>query len=171
MRWDKWILTGKMEGERSPGWPVTEDIRMLLTPGTTGMWANHWGIRGARGHGLGSKSLEGWVAQLSPSPGLPWWLSGKESTCQSRRCRFNPWVRIPWSRKWQPTPEFLPGKSPGHRRLVGYRSWGHKRVRHDLVSTQQIEDRTLGWIWSWWLSHYKELCLIHLDNPSIVIRT
>ena len=28
--------------------------------------------------------------------------------------RFNPWVRkIPWKRKWQPTPVFLPGKSHG----------------------------------------------------------
>ena len=26
--------------------------------------------------------------------------------------RFDPWVRkIPWKRKWQPTPVFLPGKS------------------------------------------------------------
>ena len=24
-------------------------------------------------------------------PGLPWWLSGKEPTCQCRRHRFNPW--------------------------------------------------------------------------------
>ena len=24
---------------------------------------------------------------------LPWWLSGKESACQCRRCWFNPWVR------------------------------------------------------------------------------
>ena len=23
--------------------------------------------------------------------GLPWWLTGKESTCQCRRYRFNPW--------------------------------------------------------------------------------
>ena len=22
---------------------------------------------------------------------LPWWLGGKESTCQCRRCRFDPW--------------------------------------------------------------------------------
>ena len=28
------------------------------------------------------------------------WLSGKESTCQCRRCRFDPWVRkIPWRKK------------------------------------------------------------------------
>ena len=25
--------------------------------------------------------------------GLPWWLSGKESACQCRRHRFNPWSR------------------------------------------------------------------------------
>jgi len=29
-----------------------------------------------------------------------------------RRYGFDPWVRkIPWRRKWQPTPVFLPGKS------------------------------------------------------------
>ena len=48
-----------------------------------------------------------WAA-LRAYIGLSRWLSGKESTCQCRRrkrCGFNPWVRkIPWSRKWQPTP-------------------------------------------------------------------
>ena len=35
---------------------------------------------------------------------------------------FNPWVRkIPWKRKWQPTPVFLPGKLHGQRHLEGYR--------------------------------------------------
>ena len=37
--------------------------------------------------------------------------------------RFDPWVRrIPWRKKWLPTPGFLPGKSHGQRRLVGYSS-------------------------------------------------
>ena len=45
---------------------------------------------------------------------LPWWLSGKESTHQFRRLRFNPWVRkIPQWRTQQPTSVFLPGKSQG----------------------------------------------------------
>ena len=53
--------------------------------------------------------------------GLPWWLSGKESACQLRRHGFDPWVgKIPWRRKWQPTPVFLSGKSHGQRSLVGY---------------------------------------------------
>ena len=41
---------------------------------------------------------------------------GKESTCKCRRHmrgRFESWVRkIPWRRKRQPTPVFLPGESP-----------------------------------------------------------
>jgi len=44
--------------------------------------------------------------------GLLWCLSGKESTCQAG---FDPWVgKIPWRRKWQPTPVFLLG-NPRHR--------------------------------------------------------
>ena len=34
--------------------------------------------------------------------------------------------KIPWSRKWQPTPVFLLGESPGQRNLEGYHPWGHK---------------------------------------------
>ena len=58
---------------------------------------------------------------------LPWWLSGKEPTCQCRRHGFDPWVgKIPWRRKWQPTPVFLPGESHGRRGLAGYSPWGRK---------------------------------------------
>ena len=60
---------------------------------------------------------------------------------QSRRpgrCRFKPWLRkIPWRRKWQPSPVFLPGKFLRKRSLVGYRPWDHKRVGHNLATKQQ----------------------------------
>ena len=40
---------------------------------------------------------------------------------------FDPWVgKIPWNRKWQLTPVFLPGKAPGQRSKVGYSPWGCK---------------------------------------------
>ena len=43
------------------------------------------------------------------------------------RYRFDPWVgKIPWRRKWQPTPVFLPGKSQGQRSLMGHSPWGFK---------------------------------------------
>ena len=41
--------------------------------------------------------------------------------------RFDRWVgEIPWRRKWQPTPVFLPGGFHGQRKLVGYSPCGHK---------------------------------------------
>ena len=62
--------------------------------------------------------------------GFPCGASGKEPACQCRHKRhkrthkrhgFNPWVgKIPWRRKWQPTPVFLPGESHGQRSLAGY---------------------------------------------------
>ena len=78
--------------------------------------------------------------------GLPSWLSGKESACQCRRHKrysFNPWVgKIPWRRKWHPTPVFLSGKPHGQRSLVGYSPWGLKNSDTTLHtyahSTQQV---------------------------------
>ena len=63
---------------------------------------------------------------------LPGSASGKESTCQWRRCRrygFNPWVKkIPWRRKPQPTLVFLPGRFNEQRSLVGYSPRGCKKL-------------------------------------------
>ena len=51
-----------------------------------------------------------------------------------KRPRFDPWVRkILCRRKWQPTPVFLPGKSHGQRRLVGY----SPRCRKALNTTER----------------------------------
>ena len=45
------------------------------------------------------------------------------------RDTFDPWVlKIPWRRKWQPTPVLLPGKFRGQRSLVGYSTWGRKEM-------------------------------------------
>ena len=74
-----------------------------------------------------------------PRIGLSRWLSGKESTCQNRRCRFHHWVRkIPWRRKWRPILVFLPGKSHGQRSLVGYSPRGHKEsgMTEQLTTTK-----------------------------------
>ena len=51
-----------------------------------------------------------------------------QSQCRCQRRRFDTWVgKIPWRRKWQPTPVFLPGESQGQRSLAGYSPWGHKK--------------------------------------------
>ena len=54
-------------------------------------------------------------------------LAGLPRCLPRRRHGFNPWVwKIPWRRKWQPIPVFLPGKSHGQRSLAVYHTWGHK---------------------------------------------
>ena len=56
------------------------------------------------------------VRKVELSIGLPRWLSDIEFACQCRRCRrheFAPWIRqIPWRRKWQLAPVFLPWEIP-----------------------------------------------------------
>ena len=48
---------------------------------------------------------------------------------------FDHWVgNIPWRRKWQPIPVFLPEESNGWRSLVGYSPRGHK----ELDTTEQL---------------------------------
>ena len=42
-------------------------------------------------------------------------------------------IMIMWSRKWQPTPIFLPGEFQGQRRLVGYNPWGRKESDTDTT--------------------------------------
>ena len=84
------------------------------------------------------------MLMISHTGMLSRWLSGKESICQCRRCKFDLWVRKmtllprPWRRKWQPTPVFLPEESHGQRSLMGYSPWSRKRVRYDLATKQHI---------------------------------
>ena len=54
---------------------------------------------------------------------------------------FDPWVRkIPWRRKWQPTPVFLPGASPQTEEPGGLQSMGSKEsdMTEQLTHTQFI---------------------------------
>ena len=58
---------------------------------------------------------------------MPGGSVGKEPACQCRRPRFGPWVgKLPWRKKWQPTPVFLLGEPHGQRSLAGCSPWGHK---------------------------------------------
>ena len=60
-----------------------------------------------------------------------------------RRTRggFHPWVwKIPWRRKWQPTPVFLPRESHGWRSLADYSPLDHK----ELDTTEVTEHAHVG---------------------------
>ena len=63
------------------------------------------------------------------------WVKNPPARKGHRRRSFSSWVgKIPWRRKWQPTPVFLPGQPHGQRSLVGYSPWGHK----ELDTTEQL---------------------------------
>ena len=66
------------------------------------------------------------LVKLRASPRAQW-VKNPLQYRRLGRCGFDPWGRkIPWRRKQQPTPVFLPGKSHGQRSLAGYSPKGHK---------------------------------------------
>ena len=78
--------------------------------------------------------------------GFPKKLSGKESTCKAGNSRDI--SSIPWRRKWQPAPVFLPGESHEQRSLAATVPWIKKRYDWVTEHTQVNE--------SW-----------HLETPGI----
>ena len=58
----------------------------------------------------------------------------------------SPGVRkIPWNRKQQPTPVFLPGKFHGQRSLSGHSSWGHKKSDTTEQLSRVMTDKMAYW--------------------------
>ena len=79
--------------------------------------------------------------------GFPGSTSGKEPTCQCRRCKrlkFDSWAeKIPW-KVWQPTPVFLPREFPWTEEPSKLQPMGLKS--HDWVTTQQLSWRLHVWL-------------------------
>ena len=103
---------------------------------------------------------------------FPCWLSRWRIHLPCRRHRrhgFNPWVgKIPWRRKWQPTPVFLSGESQGQRSLADYSPKGYKdsditkcacthtlRVKRKPPRCDDVKDNILqsmlSFCLSWWV--------------------
>ena len=116
----------------------------LIKPGTWHRFQGNWACKGSGvtagdrtqvssrdsvGSTVAPKSrvrlLEKTTCVCTHAWGRPWWLSGKEPTCQCRRRRFDPWVgRIPWRRKWQTHSSVLDWRilwtqEPGRLQSVG----------------------------------------------------
>ena len=63
-----------------------------------------------------------------------------------RRRGFALWIgKIPWRRKWRPTPVFLPGESHGQKSLLSYSPRGHIELDTTLTHTQ-VEKRLESWL-------------------------
>ena len=88
---------------------------------------------------------------------LPWRLRHSSVCLKCRRWGFDPWVgKISWIRKWQPAPVFLPGKSQGWRKLVGYSARGHKEL--DMTE----------WLHTHWLDghHFDQTLELVMDREA-----
>ena len=67
---------------------------------------------------------------------------------QETQIQFNPRVvMIPWRKKWQPSPEFLPEKSYGQRSLAGYSQRDHKEpnVTEQISMHDILYNKSLFW--------------------------
>ena len=64
----------------------------------------------------------------NPMDGEAWWAavhgSLESDTNEWLHFQFSLFTFMPWRRKWQHTPVFLPGESQRRGSLVGYRLWG-----------------------------------------------
>ena len=68
-----------------------------------------------------------------------------------------------WSRKWEPTPVFLPGKFRGQRSLVGYSAWGCKES-----ATTEWLNTALLFRYMVYSSHYS-VCLLRIPLHYILM--
>ena len=121
----KWQSTVVFLPGKSHGWRSLEGYSPWGLKSWTGLkWLNH------HHHHQGTY----WASLVTQ-----WWR-----ICQCRRCRFGLYVgKIPWRRKWQPTPFFL--GNPIVRGAWKATVHGIATVGHDLVTKQK---------YTYWASHH-----------------
>ena len=109
------------------------------SPETESSMAAARGWQGAKRARAGSQDCLIGLGWLDRGNSFPRGARGQEPVCQCRRHKrwgFDPWVgKIPWRRKWQPTPVFLPGKPHGQKSPAGYSPQGHTETWLKQLST------------------------------------
>ena len=89
----------------------------VFLPGASQGWGS---LVGCRLWGRTSRTWLKWLSGSGSSHLLPCSLASLVAQTVQETQVWS-WVgKIPWRRKWQPTPGFFPGESHGQRSLVGY---------------------------------------------------
>ena len=135
-KWEDWhlgwmLFLSTVSGVMVPLWIhfLGEECRRQYNA-LESCWLGNWA------HALWTQTDPGLRYSPTQEPGMSYLSFWASLVAQTVKCLptcgmsgFNPWVgKIPWRRKWQPTPVFLPGKSHGRRSLMGYKPWGHKEL-------------------------------------------
>ena len=132
--------TGSIPGsERSPGGGHSNSLQYscLENPMHRGTWQAT--VHEVTKSHTQPKQLSKHKQKMQPKdagpcrPGLARWHHSREPTyrCKINRRWLDLWIgKILWSRKWQPTPVFLPGESPWTEEPGGLQSMGSQRVGH-----------------------------------------
>ena len=144
LAYGKNYMLGKTEGRRGRGWQrmrwlagiidsvdlSLSKLQKIVKDGEAWHAAVHGGLRVR--HDSATKQQQ-WTTNIVNSK-TQWknkyWLYAHQDSLGAQMVKNLPamretWVRslvgkIPWRRKWQPTPVFLPGEFHGWRSLVGY---------------------------------------------------
>ena len=110
------------------------------------VWEVSWTEEPGWPQSMGSQRVrQNWVPNTW---GFPGGARGKEPACQSRRHKFpgfSPWVeKIPWRRKWQPTPVCLPGESHGQRSQRVEDFWSYLAYMQSSQTPWNLQEDTLS---------------------------
>ena len=106
-------------------------------------------------------SVMTWYFKIRTSQ-MAQWVKNSPAVQETRRCGFNPSIRmIPWGRKKQPTPAFLPEKSHGQRTL--WAAIHRVTKRYNWAQAQHILKQWKSYTISWTLH---KLMSIELVMPS-----
>ena len=125
-----YALAGRFFTAKTPGKPkklvTVFKISTNSFCNSRGLWANCWRAP--------DKSF---LSLKRASQVVQWY----RSSLKCRRRKRGGFGKIPWRRKWQPAPVFLPGEFHGQRSLADYTPWGCKELdtaEHKIQSSKSI---------------------------------
>ena len=87
------------------------------------------------------------------------YCTGSQSLAPCSRLLEKDRVNLDWSRKWQPTLVFLPGKSHGQGSLAGYCPWGRRELNMTEHAHRPFQSqRSCLWLWiGIWVEPWNQL--------------
>ena len=129
-------LSGEGDGQNHPEWRMWTVDQQHCFPRE---WLEMQTLESSLSmldHRLHFNSIPRWYVctqQFDEASLMAQWVKNPHSVhyliWYQKKIRFDPWVgKIPWRRKWQTTPVFLPEKSQGQRSLEGSQRVGREWV-------------------------------------------